>query len=163
MRIAFILSIFLSSFGSSALAENNPCLPPPEGGLDKSFPCYYHSPIPEADYKVFFESGSYNLTNTAKAILDRQAKVLKPFPDLEIRIEGFADTREAPEPSQMKALGQKRASAVGEYLIGKGINPESILMAGSEHPPLIPKREDEQGLSAMRFVMTDASGNLTEK
>jgi len=157
MRLAFILAIIVASMGSAKSAENNPCLPPLGGGLDKSLPCFFHSPIPDLDAVVFFQSGSHDLTNEAKDVLDRQAEVLKQFPELEIKLTGFADTREAPDSVLMEKLGQKRARAVGEYLIGKSINPESILMTGSDHPPLIPKREDEKTLSAMRFVMTDAS------
>lgn len=157
MRLSFILAIIVLSMGSANSANNNPCQPPPGSGLDKSLPCYYHSPIPEADYKVFFRSGSHELTNKAKTVLDRQAVVLMQFPELIIRLKGFADTREAPNSPLMEKLGQKRARAVGEYLIGKGIRAENLLMEGSEYPPLLPKRVDEQSLSAMRFVMTDAS------
>ncbi len=157
MQLAFILAVILSSIGSAVSAENNPCLPPPGGGLDFSLPCFYHSPIPQADYRVFFKSGSHDLPIKAKAVLDRQAEVLKQFPELDIRLKGFADTREAPNSSLMETLGRKRARAVAEYLISKGIHPENLLMEGSKYPPLIPKRVDEQSLSAMRFVMTDTS------
>ncbi len=162
MRYAFIFAIIVSTMGSANSADNNPCLPPPGGGLDKSLPCFFHSPffhspISEADYKVFFQSGSHDLTDEAKAVLDRQVAILRRFPELEIRLTGFADTHEAPDSVLMERLGKKRARAVGDYLISKGINPESILMIGGDHPPLIPKREDEKTLAAMRFVMTDTS------
>ncbi|MBI5155394.1 OmpA family protein [Candidatus Poribacteria bacterium] len=59
------------------------------------------------------------LTAATKTILDEHAKYLASNPGLHVVIRGHTDNRGTEEYNL--ALGQRRAEAVREYLIGKGI------------------------------------------
>ncbi len=69
--------------------------------------------------RVFFAPQSSELSDTARATLDRQAAWLKRFPPYRIVVEGYAD-----EPGSAAAnmdLGHRRAAAVAAYLARQGV------------------------------------------
>ncbi|MBF0246927.1 MAG: OmpA family protein [Alphaproteobacteria bacterium] len=157
MRTFFILCMSFSFVGAAVSAERNPCLPPVGGGLDFSLPCLYHSPVSPPDDKVFFQPGSVELTPKTKMVLNRQAAILKPFPNLEVRLTGYADPREAPSAQSRVELGKKRAIAVRDYLVGQGMDERRIKPAGSDDVPYLTRQMEERNLADMRHVWTDAS------
>ena len=69
---------------------------------------------------VNFGFDSAELTVSARSTLNRQAAFLSLNPDLMIVIEGHADERGTREYNL--ALGDRRATAVRDYLVAKGIN-----------------------------------------
>ena len=69
--------------------------------------------------RIFFESDSSELTSTAQATLDKQARWLQQYSQYSIQIEGHADERGTREYNF--ALGARRAQAVRDYLASKGI------------------------------------------
>lgn len=153
--LALIIPAIVMALGGQAASGDDRCPPTPaKGGLDFSLPCIPHSPIPETDKSVHFGSGSFVLSKDAKAILERQAEILRRFPNLMIEIIGFADIVEAPGSQEKAELGQKRAEAVREYLIGKGIDAGLVTAIGREYAPIIPSQIDEKTLAAMRYVWT---------
>ncbi len=83
---------------------------------------------------VFFEFDSYALTASARAALDRNAKVLREAPEATITIEGHCDERGTVEYNQ--ALGERRAQAVRDYLAAAGIAGSRIAVVsyGKERP-----------------------------
>ena len=83
---------------------------------------------------VNFDFDSSELTVSARSTLNRQAAFLSLNPDLMIVIEGHADERGTREYNL--ALGERRATAVRDYLIAKGINSERVrtVSYGKERP-----------------------------
>jgi peptidoglycan-associated lipoprotein len=69
--------------------------------------------------RVFFETDSSSLTGQAQATLDRQVQWLMQYSQYSFTVEGHADERGTREYNL--ALGARRASAVRDYLIAKGI------------------------------------------
>jgi peptidoglycan-associated lipoprotein len=69
--------------------------------------------------RVFFETDSSELTPTAQQTLDKQARWLQEYPRYAFTVEGHADERGTREYNF--ALGARRAEAVKEYLIARGI------------------------------------------
>lgn len=69
--------------------------------------------------RVFFESDSTDLTPTATATLDKQAKWLQRYPRYTFLIEGHADERGTREYNY--SLGARRAQAVNDYLASRGV------------------------------------------
>jgi peptidoglycan-associated lipoprotein len=69
---------------------------------------------------VYFGFDSSELTGKAQAILDRQAAFLNVNPTMVVIIEGHADERGTREYNL--ALGDRRAVAVRDYLLAKGLN-----------------------------------------
>ncbi len=84
--------------------------------------------------RVFFGFDSAALDEAAQETLDRQAAWLMQFPDLTVTVEGHADERGTAEYNL--ALGERRATAVKNYLVAKGIDPNRILTIsyGEERP-----------------------------
>jgi peptidoglycan-associated lipoprotein len=84
--------------------------------------------------RVFFAFDSAVLDQTAQQTLDRQALWLQQHPSLTVTIEGHADERGTREYNL--ALGERRATAVKNYLVAKGIDPQRILTIsyGEERP-----------------------------
>lgn len=83
---------------------------------------------------VYFDFDKYNLRIDAKAGLDHNYELLKKFPDAIVKIEGHCDERGTVEYNL--SLGEKRAKAAQDYLIGLGIAPNriSIISYGKERP-----------------------------
>ena len=83
---------------------------------------------------VNFDFDSAELTVSARSTLNRQAAFLSLNPGLMIVIEGHADERGTREYNL--ALGERRATAVRDYLVAKGINAARVrtVSYGKERP-----------------------------
>ena len=83
---------------------------------------------------VNFDFDSAELTVSARSTLNRQSAFLSVNPDLTIVIEGHADERGTREYNL--ALGERRATAVRDYLVAKGINSARVrtVSYGKERP-----------------------------
>ena len=69
--------------------------------------------------RVFFETDSSELTEQARATLDKQAQWLSNYNRYAFTIEGHADERGTREYNI--ALGARRAQTVREYLVSRGV------------------------------------------
>jgi peptidoglycan-associated lipoprotein len=69
--------------------------------------------------RVFFETDQTDLTQQARATLDKQAQWLMRYNRYAFKIEGHADERGTREYNI--ALGAKRAQTVRDYLVAHGI------------------------------------------
>jgi peptidoglycan-associated lipoprotein len=83
---------------------------------------------------VYFAFDSYSLDDQAQATLDRQATVLLKSGSIPVTIQGHADERGTREYNL--ALGERRATAVKDYLVAFGVNASRIrtLSYGEERP-----------------------------
>ena len=84
--------------------------------------------------RVFFGLDQFSISKDAGAALDKQAAWLKSNAGVTIRVEGHCDERGTREYNL--ALGERRANAVNDYLVAKGINPDRIVTIswGKEKP-----------------------------
>ena len=87
--------------------------------------------------RVFFAYDSSDLDSDALELLQDQVAWLKQNSDVSVTIEGHCDERGTREYNL--ALGEKRAQAVKNYLIGLGINPDrvSTISYGKERPAVV--------------------------
>ena len=101
---------------------------------------------------VNFDFDSAELTVSARSTLNRQSAFLSLNPDLMIVIEGHADERGTREYNL--ALGERRASAVRDYLVAKGINAARVrtVSYGKERPAV--SGSDEAAWSKNRRANT---------
>ena len=74
--------------------------------------------------KYYFAKGSARLTPEITAVLDEAARYLTEFPAMRIRVEAHTDSRGSTEANA--TLSQQRADAIRNYLLSKGVAPESI-------------------------------------
>jgi len=72
---------------------------------------------------VFFDRNSYEIRGDAKPVLDENAELLKSEPGTYVVIESYCDAREE-SPSN---LGMRRADAVKEYILSRGVDAEQVL------------------------------------
>lgn len=83
---------------------------------------------------IYFGYDSYDLSSTSLATLQSNAEFLKTYTEHDVVVEGHCDERGTIEYNL--ALGEKRASAVREYLVGLGVdrNRVRIITFGEERP-----------------------------
>ena len=87
--------------------------------------------------RVLFDYDSSELSAEAKLTLDKQSRFLRVNSDLTFTIEGHCDERGTREYNL--ALGEKRATAVRDYLVIEGISPDRIrvISYGKEKPAVV--------------------------
>ena len=83
---------------------------------------------------IYFNNNSNALNSESLHILDSFSKFILQYPDSNIIIEGYTDSKG--NYWYNKKLSQTRAEAVKSYLTGKGISPLKIetFGMGSENP-----------------------------
>lgn len=116
-------------------AMTSATLAPPTGG--------YRAPPGQAEAvaslldnfaRVHFETNKAVLTADSMDALTANALILARYPDLRVEIQGHADERGTTDYNL--ALGQQRAAAVQEYLVGQGIAASRLPLVsfGEERP-----------------------------
>ena len=90
--------------------------------------------------KLLFKSGSYVVTEKAKVVLAKVAKVINDKPDFEAMIEGHTDSRSYASGVLLDNwdLSVKRSTSVIRELHKMGVNPSQLIAAGrSSYVPLV--------------------------
>ena len=99
---------------------------------------------------VNFGFDSSNLTETAKANLDKLAQVLTNNPDTNINIYGHTDSKGA--DSYNLSLSERRAGAVKSYLMAKGVSSSRMLAMGMGENEPIASNDTDAGRAQNRRV-----------
>ncbi len=83
---------------------------------------------------VHFAVNEYNIEDSDKSLLGRQAVWLAKYPSVRVTVEGHADERGTREYNL--ALGARRANAVKEYLVSQGVSTGRVetVSYGKERP-----------------------------
>ncbi|PZX92653.1 hypothetical protein DOS84_14445 [Flavobacterium aquariorum] len=98
--------------------------------------------------KMLFKSGSYEVSDKAKGVLSKVAKVVNDKPDFECMVEGHTDTDVLKGNSCLIDnwdLSVKRSTAIIRILSNDlGVKPEQLIAAGrSSYVPLVPNDSAE--------------------
>ncbi|GEL11853.1 chemotaxis protein MotB [Flavobacterium glycines] len=98
--------------------------------------------------KMLFKTGSYNVTDRAKSVLAKVAKVVNDKPDFECMVEGHTDN--VPYIGNGVLLDNwdlsvKRSTSIIRVLTNElGVKPEQLVAAGrSSYVPLVPNTSAE--------------------
>lgn len=107
---------------------------------------------------VYFDYDQAALSDNARSTLEAKVPVLQSNSSLRLRIAGHTDSRGSDEYNM--ALGNRRAAAVQQYLVDRGIaaNRLEIVSFGEEMPAA--QGEDESAWSQNRraeFTVTSGS------
>ena len=91
---------------------------------------------------VFFGYDSSELDAAARAVIEANAEVLSRNPNWSIAVEGHCDSRGTPEYNL--ALGERRAYAVRDHLVGLGVSSDRVqtISYGEEFPFVSGETED---------------------
>lgn len=119
------------------------------GGTTTAAPATPAGPVPGSaeDFvvnvgdRVFFGFDRFDLTPEATATLDRQAAWLKQYGNVTVTVEGHADERGTREYNL--ALGERRATAVKNYLTALGVDAARVqtISYGKERPAVVGSNE----------------------
>jgi peptidoglycan-associated lipoprotein len=92
--------------------------------------------------RVFFTYDSAVLSPEARQTLERQVEWMKLFPSVVVTIEGHCDERGTREYNL--ALGERRASAVKNYMSALGVSPNRLttISYGKERPYALGHNEE---------------------
>ena len=84
--------------------------------------------------RIFFDTDHSNLSDDARATLDKQAAWLQRYPTVRIMIAGNCDERGTEEYNL--ALGQRRANTDRDYLTAHGISADRVrtISYGKDRP-----------------------------
>jgi len=128
-------------------AEPPPPEPPPERVVVKDEKI-------EINEKVQFETGSAVLKKESESLLDEVAKALSDHPEIKkVRIEGHTDSRAGDKYN--KGLSKRRADAVLDYLVGKGIAKKRLVARGyGEEKPIADNKTDDGRFQNRRVEFT---------
>lgn len=97
--------------------------------------------IPLELSRVHFDFDKYDIRPDDAKILEKNAEVLKAYPEVRIKIEGHCDERGTNEYNL--ALGEKRAITARDYLARLGIEEEKIsIISYGEERPLVPAHNE---------------------
>jgi len=104
---------------------------------------------------VYFSLDSSSLEGSTKATMDSNADYLKTNATVDVQVEGHCDERGGRQYNL--ALGERRAKAVRDYLVAKGVEAKrlSVISYGNERP--VAEGQDESAWSKNRranFVVT---------
>lgn len=97
-----------------------------------------------------FGHDSARLTDADRATLDNLAKVLQAQPGLRIEIDGYTDN--VGSAAYNVVLSRQRAEAVRQYLIGRGVRPDRLVVMGFGPYKPIASNDSEAGRAANRRV-----------
>ena len=90
--------------------------------------------------KLLFKSGSYVVTDKAKEVLAKVAKVINSKPDFEAMVEGHTDNVPYSKPPLLDNwdLSVKRSTSVVRVLEELSVNPAQLIAAGrADNVPLV--------------------------
>jgi peptidoglycan-associated lipoprotein len=134
MRGARFAAVLAAALTIAACAQN----PNDAQGSAAATPGSQQDFVVNVGDRVFFETDSSELTPQSRATLDKQAQWLTNYTQYsQFTVEGHADERGTREYNI--ALGARRAQAVRDYLISRGVaaNRMRTISYGKERPVAI--------------------------
>ncbi|ODN68019.1 peptidoglycan-associated lipoprotein Pal [Methylobrevis pamukkalensis] len=104
------------------------------GGAGSAAPGTAQDFVVNVGDRVLFETDSSDVTADGRSTLERQAQWLTRYPRYAVTLEGHADERGTREYNL--ALGARRAKAVNDYLVSRGVSPSRLrtVSFGKERP-----------------------------
>ncbi|WP_310618888.1 peptidoglycan-associated lipoprotein Pal [Flexibacterium corallicola] len=130
-RAARVMGVIAVCMVAAACAQNRTQAP---GGAGSVVAGSAQDFVVNVGDRVYFLNNQSTLSPTARTTLDKQAQWLKAYSKYTVTIEGHADERGTRQYNI--ALGARRASAVRDYLVARGVSTSRIktLSYGKERP-----------------------------
>lgn len=143
-----------SASASDSFARLAP--PPPSGDPPRRQPvAIYGSPEIRILQQVHFEQQSARLGDASRPVIRTVAELLATRPDLEITVDGHADSSEKDADS----LGQQRAEAVRAELLKHGVQPARFpVKSYGAQRPIAPSDTKENRALNRRVAFTITKG-----
>jgi outer membrane protein OmpA-like peptidoglycan-associated protein len=110
---------------------------------------------------VLFDVGRAELRPAALARVDQLAAVMREYPERNVLVEGFTDSTGSQATNQ--ELSERRAMAVRQALVVRGVDPKRIVARGHANRYPVADNSTADGRQQNRrveAVLSDAKGNL---
>ncbi len=106
---------------------------------------------------IFFDIGKFSLKDQSISEVDKVYDLLITNPQLKVQINGHTDNIE--DKKNDKALSLKRATAVIDYLISKGIDKSRVLAKGyGSDRPIVSNDDEQEGREINRRTEIEVVG-----
>jgi len=105
---------------------------------------------------VLFDTNKYTLKPGAREKLAKVSGILLAYPGLRVQVEGYTDSTGTPEYNQR--LSEQRAMTVRDYLVGQGINMNSVSAQGFGQNDPVASNASASGRQQNRRVQMVVSG-----
>jgi len=105
---------------------------------------------------VLFDTNRYTLKPGAREKLAKVSGILLAYPGLKVQVEGYTDSTGTPEYNQR--LSEQRAMTVRDYLVGQGINMNSVSAQGFGQNEPVASNANAAGRQQNRRVQMVVSG-----
>jgi outer membrane protein OmpA-like peptidoglycan-associated protein len=106
--------------------------------------------VVEFSDKILFGFDRSDLSAGAETNLGKLVDILKQYPDTDIEIQGHTDSKGA-DDYNLK-LSERRASAVANFLRGRGVAPSRVRIRGYGETAPVASNDTESGRSQNRRV-----------
>ena len=124
------------------------------------------------DYTVnsdlLFKSGSWQMTPRGKDIIGRLSEKLAPTQQNKLMVSGYTDNASIGARLKQQGvttnqeLSQKRADAVMQYLISRGVKPELVAAQGFGDADPVASNDTAQGRAQNRRVVLSVGGEAVQ-
>jgi peptidoglycan-associated lipoprotein len=133
--------------------------PPPPGPVSRIVPGSAEDLRVNVGDTVHFSYNGYNVEDTDKGTLGKQASWLQRYPSVRVTIEGHCDERGTREYNL--ALGARRANAVKEYLVSQGVSAGRVetVSYGKERPICTQSNEECWGQNRRGVTIVTGGAN----
>lgn len=139
--------------GDGIIDKDDKCPTEPGTRENNGCPVIHREVIEKVNYaarNILFTKGSDKLAATSYPSLDEVAAILKKHTTLRLRIDGYTDN--SGQPATNKQLSQRRADAVKNYLLSKGIAAGRLQAMGHGPANPIADNSTEEGRNKNRRV-----------
>ena len=107
---------------------------------------------------VLFDFGKYSLKEDAREKLARLSGIIISHPGLNLRVEGYTDSIGSDAFNQK--LSEQRADTVRQFLIGQGLNPDTVSGVGYGKGYPVASNDTASGRAMNRRVEIVVSGEV---
>lgn len=101
---------------------------------------------------VQFEKNSAKIKEVSYPVLDNAIITLKEWGDSNVEIAGHTDQRDSSKADYNQALSEKRANAVLEYVVKKGVDAKRLTAKGYGYSQPIAENDPKEGNAINRRV-----------
>lgn len=103
---------------------------------------------------INFATGSNNIPPKNKEVLDEAAAVIKKLPNASFSVNGYTDSKGNADSN--KALSERRAKAVVDYLVSKGVDASKLTAVGHGADNPVADNNTEDGRFKNRRIEFEA-------
>ncbi len=143
----------LDSDGDGVTDDKDKCPGTPKGVIVDADGCPIAKMTQKGTYifeGIQFDTAKWSFKPQSYAVMDKIVKTMETHPNLKVEIQGHTDNKGSAPYNQ--ALSDKRAKAVMEYIVSKGIAAERLTAKGYGLSMPLESNDTEAGRAANRRV-----------